>query len=301
MTDIAAEIAAEEGGNRPPPAEALRDQLLARYARLLRELDDILTSAATWQGKISSKAEADAIVNLEAKIRSLIKEADIAHAGEKLPFKLAVDVIDGFFLTAGIKGKAEAEAKRIGPIRAAWQKADADAKQAIALAEARKLQEEANALRRAEEQAKAEEQRQEAARAAARAEEERLAALRRNPNADPPAPAPAPLAPRPAVPQTSAADFAQQAADRARAEAEQKPNKRARIVTDLGASANLRQIAKGRVIKGELTEASFAMLLPHIDIEHLNMAANRLAKVVCIEGEPVPENIEGIMFYWEVK
>lgn len=292
MTDIAA----EEGSNRAPVEEELRDQLTVRYADMVAERDEILASAETWKTKLTSQGQADAIVNLEAKMSGLIKRSKTKHDDEKLPYLKASGVIDGFFLS-GINKRIAAAASRVAALRGEWQLAVANAERERLRQEAKKRQEEADALRRQEEEARAEERRQEAAKA----EEERVAALKRNPNAERPAPPPAPPEPRPAAPQVSAADLAQQTADRARKQAEVRPAALSRIVTDLGASRSLRQRPKGRVIdKGELTESSFAMLLPHIDIAHLDMAANRLAQVMCEEGKPLPV-VEGIEFTWEVK
>lgn len=280
-----------------PPAADIRADLLARFPELATRRDELLATARTIPDPmpVGDEAVAKKVSDFLSMCRKFLKVVNGHREGEKAPYLVAGETVDGFF-KAGLSTEVEGFGKKIRAAELVYIDAKAT-KERLAREElARKARENAERLARealaAENARLAEEKRLREIAAEEQAERERIAKLTQNPNATepvvapPPPPAPPPLSTAPAEAKFAEATAAAELAEQLERSAQAPAASMGRVRGDLGGVSTIRKMWTGIVTDRAVLDLD--ALRQHIPQEALEQAVRAYAKTNGADGKPAP-------------
>jgi hypothetical protein len=141
--------AATIGHNQPPSFE---EEIRAEHAAVFRAVADLEAAYDKLPAAVGSEADLALTSKFVVDLGAVVKKVDKAHKDAKAPLKEKVDVIDGLFLSKGLKGRLEAWNAAVRRRNDAWQTEQNRLRRIAAEEEAKRLRE-AEAARIAEAEA----------------------------------------------------------------------------------------------------------------------------------------------------
>lgn len=152
------------GDNQAPDyAKEITERMGREYAELVRGVDELLAEEEAAPAKINSDAEMTPVLGIIKRMRDADTRAEALRVAEKLPHQRRGEGIDSFFFALRERIARRNKTGKLGMMDRLqlrvhdWQQrklAEEERRRALALAEARRVEEEALRKQQAEEQAK---------------------------------------------------------------------------------------------------------------------------------------------------